>query len=384
MKKRNKVTLITTFIVYIIIIFGGCSKPAAISNDTNTNQEPEAVAVPAEPSNTIVEEAPRQEEKDVGGELDEYLIEIDFGGVVMVVQGEKTILHKAYGLADAEHNIINTVDTPFSTCSLTKEFTGAAILMLELDGKLNTEDTLDKFFNGYEGLENVSIADLLVMRGGFGNYFKYISDLIAAGDKDKINIITAEDVEKYILENWSGEKLGYFDYSNSDYYLLGRIIEKVSGMAYEEFVQTRLFASAGMTSSGFAGTYESAIPYKKYNGIKDVDSAILLNLPFYASYSAGGINSTAYDIGLWMDAYFGGRLFGESILDEVEGAYNYGWRLRSKQTWWSCGALQGFGSYNIYDRASKTKIVILSNYNAELINSIASKISRDVLGQQIP
>ena len=77
-------------------------------------------------------------------------------------------MSQTYGMADRMNNIPLTIHTPLGIASITKQFTGAAILQLEEQGKLDTSTTLDYFFPGYDGLENVTVAELVSMRGGFG------------------------------------------------------------------------------------------------------------------------------------------------------------------------------------------------------------------------
>ena len=243
----------------------------------------------------------------LGQSIDDYLSKNDYWGTALVVKENDILLRKAYGMADAELNIENTIGTPFYIASVTKQFAGAAILTLEAENKLSPEDTLDKFFSGYSGLENVTVADLLTMKGGFGDRWDYIIELIVAGEDELIKSLTAKEIETYILTNWGGRKLDSPRYSNSDYYLLGRIVEQVSRMTFEEYVKERLFMPAGMTNSGFAGTFETAMPHnddKEFFGGSD-----LMQYPFSVTYSSGGIISTVDDLNLWLDAYLAASCF---------------------------------------------------------------------------
>jgi len=300
--------------------------------------------------------------KILGQSIDDLLTDGDFSGTVLVEQGGEIILRKAYGLADVENNIENSIDTAFYIGSTTKQITGAAILALEADGKLDTSDTLDVFFleYGIDNLKNITVANLLAMGGGFGGV-----------PHREMEAVTSKDVEVSVIHNWSSDNHGY---SNSDYWLLGRIIERVSGMTYEEYIWTRLFEPAGMTNSGFGDTHKSALAY---SGSGDV----FPRSPFTVPYSSGGIVSSVDDLSLWMDAYFGGKLFPETMLERVTGGYNYGWYLNHNPIWHHSGSILGFSTYLIYDRYSDTKIILLSNreYQAHGFSFKISSIVLDVI-----
>ena len=103
-------------------------------------------------------------------ELDKYLTDVEFWGTILVVQEDNIIHRKAYGKADAEHNVKNKISTPFYLCSLTKQFTGAAIMVLEAEGKLDVSDTLDKYFPEYDKCKNITVSALLSMTAGTGDF----------------------------------------------------------------------------------------------------------------------------------------------------------------------------------------------------------------------
>ena len=336
---ERKSSLILTFFIVMLTAgaFAGCG---------------EAV-VPPVPVETF---APLSEE---GHErlLRAFDEQVNFWGTALIMQEGETIIHGAFGMACNEQSIANTLDTPFFIASITKQFTGAAILMLEAEGKLNTTNTLDNFFPGHDSLVNVTIADLLTMRGSFGPNIG-LNDLYETYGFERIEALSLADIETLILTAWSGEILESPNYSSWNYWLLGRIIEQVSGMAYEEFVKTRIFAPVGMQNSGFAGSHHSAMPHNTvYNHWDDI-----LIRPFPLLYSSAGIVSTVNDLNLWLEAYFGGKLFPEYRLSQIyNGSYNYGWEFDGSGTWMHSGILPGFRGYIIYDKDSDTRIILLSN-----------------------
>ena len=330
-------------------------------------------------------------EEPLSQKIDDYLSQMNFWGTVLITQGGDTILRKAYGMADAENNVKNAIDTSFLLCSVTKQFTGAAILCLEAEGKISASDTLDKYFPEYEKLSAVSVSDLLAMKGGFGDFFdwpfiskNHMVSEYRVGISEVLYTMSIEDMEDYIISEWKQKSDDYI-YSNSDYFMLGRIIECASGMTYQEYVTEKLFVPAGMTNSGFVDTLESAFPHNHSGGVY-----YRQKWPFPLLYSAGSIVTTADDLDLWLDAYWGGKLFPEFMLERISGQhefsydrverseighynntirvtfdYNYGWYTYYDESddaiSFHEGSMVGFDTFVLYDQGSQTKIILLSN-----------------------
>ena len=140
-----------------------------------------------------------------------------------------------------------------------------------------------------------------------------------------------------------------------------------------------------MKNSGFIGFAASAMPDINYKDKQLGERDIFLSVPFAAIYSECGIISTVDDLNLWLDAYFGGRLFPESMLEKVygSGTYNYGWKFSEKEVWSYSGALHGFRFFIVYDHELNTKIIQLYNYSPGLAQSAIVQINRKVLNKPI-
>ena len=314
--------------------------------------------------------------------VDTILTESHFRGVVLVAQGDEIILREAYGIADIISGAENTVYSPFHLASITKQFTAAAILLLEQDGKLDTYDTLDNFFDLPD--THVTVAHLLAMRGGFSDYTLWMVQLADNGEFARLLSLTADDIEAQILSTRSLLPQARPLYCNSDYWLLGRIVEQASGMSYEEFVRTRLFEPLGMENSGFGGSAASVAPH----GIDaiHIDGQNVFDArgwPFHFLYATGGLVSTVDDLNIWLDAYFGGVLFPPHLLNDMGGQYNYGWGLANAPIWHHSGSMFGFHTKIIYDRDRDTRIILLSNENRAGFLRLVEGVSEAVLGTRI-
>jgi CubicO group peptidase (beta-lactamase class C family) len=151
----------------------------------------------------------------------------NFSGAVLVAKNDSIILKRAYGLADREWNIPNTTDTKFRIGSNTKQFTTICILQLEEEGKLSLNDKLSKYFQGFEYGDTVTIHMLLTHSSGIQDYFGF------KGLDFKPVVITKDSMVSLLKTKLYNFLPGCdIDYSNSNYFLLGLIVEKVSGRKF--------------------------------------------------------------------------------------------------------------------------------------------------------
>lgn len=180
---------------------------------------------------------------ETGARLDEYLTRLSrfgFSGAVLVAKEGRVLLHKGYGWANKQGGVPNTTQTVFDIASLTKQFTAAAILKLEAQGKLKTGDPISKHLpNVPPDKAGITIHHLLTHTSGFRPDFadgKQITrDQFVAGML-KMPLV-AETGKRYI-------------YANSGYCLLAAIVEIVSGQPYNQFVVEQLYKPAGMSRTG--------------------------------------------------------------------------------------------------------------------------------------
>ena len=378
MKRKSYSMAFCILTIFMLGLFVGCS----------TDITPPYELPILEPANEQYEPQPEElymQTETLGDIVDSLLNQYNFRGVALVMQNGDTVLRTAYGRACDIQDIDNTVYSPFRLASISKQFTGAAILLLEQEGKLDTADTLDNFFTGHEDLGYVTIAQLLTMKSGFSDYSNLFFEIAATGELGNVLSISAAEIEAHIISNWGGTLLSQPRYCNSAYWLLGRIIEHVSGMAYEEFIESRLFAPIGMTDSGFSGIHESVMPhgfptfYVSDQNIMDVTI-----WPFIFTYSTGGLISTVDDLNMWLDAYFDGSLFPQYILNDIFfGDYNYGWAFVNDVIWHHSGTQLGFRAHIIYDRANGTRMILLSNEDRAGFENLVRDVSYAVFGVPI-
>jgi len=219
-----------------------------------------------------------------------------FSGAVAISKQGKTVFEQAYGLADREKKVPNTLQTRFRMGSMNKMFTATAILQFVQAGKLKLTDPLGKYLTDYPNKDvatKVTIHHLLTHTGGTGDIFG------PEFDKQRLELKTLQDyVKLYGQRGLQFEPGSKWDYSNYGFLLLGVIVEKVSGQGYDEYVQEHIFKPAGMTRSGSLPEDKMvpgrSVGYTKSEGSRDWKSNAD-TLP-YRGTSAGGGYTTVEDL----------------------------------------------------------------------------------------
>jgi D-alanyl-D-alanine carboxypeptidase len=171
-----------------------------------------------------------------------------FSGTVLVAKDGKAVFAEAYGLADREKKIPNTLDTRFRIGSMNKMFTAVSVLQLVQAGEINLTDPLGKYLPDYPNKDiatKVTIHQLLTHTGGTGDFFG------PEFDKHRLELRTLQDyITLYGKRAPEFEPGSRWEYSNYGFLLLGVVVEKVSGQSYYDYVRDHVYKPAGMTATG--------------------------------------------------------------------------------------------------------------------------------------
>lgn len=309
----------------------------------------------------------------------------DFSGAVLVAKNDKVIYEKAFGLANREWNIPNTVRTKFRIGSITKQFTAAAVLQLVESGKLHLEDKLSKYFPDFPNADSVTLHMLLTHTSGIKSYTsmaKFATVKTLPYEKD--SVVAFFKSEPY--EFSPGTK---YNYNNSGYFLLGYIIEKVSGYTYSDYVYNNLVKKAGLQNT-FVDKADSILMYRAeaYSRTKSGwRHADYISMEF--PYSAGAIVSTVEDLYKWNKALHSGKIVSPGMLSKMTtpymNKYGYGIAIDSfdnRKRIRHSGGISGFVSYDAYFPTEDMHIVVLSN-NSSNSPAIANAISAMLFDKEI-
>ncbi len=254
-----------------------------------------------------------------------------FSGYVHVVQGNTLLYSKSFGARERATGSSSDADTSFRIGSVTKQFTAAAILLLEQEGKLRVEDRIGKYLSDYPALgADITIHQLLSHTAGIPNYTTF-EELMKERDKALTPVELMTSFWNKPLEFEPGSS---WNYSNSGYVVLGVLIEKLSGMSYAKFMKTKLFVPAKLsrTEVGDAvGQSNRAIGYQVKDGAIVPAEKISMSVPF----AAGAVRSTASDLVRWHNVLLGQSILSESskakLYAPVQKGYAYGWNVKEKE-----------------------------------------------------
>src|SRR5215469_4741494 len=192
-----------------------------------------------------------------------------FSGSMLLAKNGKPIFDGAYGMADREHKVPNTLPTRFRIGSMNKMFTAVAVLQLAQAGKLKLDDPFGKYLTDYPNKElasTVTLHQLLTHTGGTGDIFG--PDF----DEHRTEIKTLQDYEKLYGNRAPQFPAGSkWEYSNYGFILLGLVIEKVSGQSYYDYVNAHIFDVAGMKNTG-SEPEDKAVPNRSVGYMKRPDA----------------------------------------------------------------------------------------------------------------
>ena len=330
-------------------------------------------------------------EKNVKDQINEYL-EIytklwAFSGSIAAIKHGEILFEKAYGYANIEHKVKNTIDTKYKIWSITKQFTAAAILILEERGLLRVEDSLKNYFPEWVDLNSqISIHHLLTHTSGVFNYSNLPDShktfqRMHHKKSDLIQIFTSKPLDF--------EPGTQYNYSNTGYYLLGMLIEKLSGNTYSEFLIENIFLPLGMLNTGVDD--EKKIAESKAAGYylngNDMIHCNYINMNLILS--SGAMYSTVEDLLIWDQALNSDKLLNKKSIKKMNTAcknnYGYGVEVNMKgnrRVVQHNGGCEGFLAEIHRYVDDDFAVVVLSNYGFTAVNKLCSVITSIAFGEK--
>ena len=314
------------------------------------------------------------------------------GASVVVARQGQTMLAESFGQADLELDVPMPADASFEIGSVTKQFTAAAVLLLAERGKLAIDEELTKYLADYPTHnQRITVRHLLTHTSGIKGY----TELPEFGDLMPLRKSPETLVKLFAdkpLDFAPGENLVY---NNSAYFLLGLIIEKVSGQSYADFVKANLFDKVGMPGSYYCS--ERAIHRHHAHGYDTFANALVLKgaISHVWPFAAGSLCSTAADLTAWTSALHGGRVLSAdsyramttpaTLNDGTKTRYGFGVSLvdiRARRAISHGGGINGFLSEVEYYPDSDLSIVVLLNTAGPVgPGELARDIADAVLGK---
>ena len=298
-----------------------------------------------------------------------------FNGSILIAKNGTIVYERYIGYRDRRVKDSITANTPLQIASTGKTFTGAAILKLVQEGKINLNDSLTKFFPGFP-YPGITVKLLLNHRSGLPNYLYYLDK----GSWDKKVYLTNNDVLQTLM-TLQPPKTAYpdrrFQYCNTNYVLLALIIEKVSGQPYPQYMKTNFFDPLKMDNSFVVTMNDTLQRNMSYNASGGVWAMDYTDGP----YGDKNIYSTPRDLLKWDQSLYEHTILSQKILDsaftpysnERPSMHNYGLGFRllhlknGKKVIYHNGHWHGFNSAFARLPYEKATIIILGNkYNSSI------------------
>ncbi|MFP2960732.1 serine hydrolase [Myxococcus sp. 1LA] len=320
--------------------------------------------------------APLAEAANVKQEVDRYISGFHqkgmFNGTVLVANERGILLKKGYGSANLEWKVPNAPDTKFRIGSITKSFTATVILQLAAEGKLQLDDPITRHLPDYrkDTGDRVTITHLLNHTSGISSYTSKPDIMKDIGSIDSV----AAFVKKACSGDLEFEPGTKYAYNNSGYYLLGAIIEQLTGQTYAEAVQARILGPLGMKDTGY--DVSATILPKRASGYAQTPGGIVnaayLNMEL--PYAAGSLYSTVEDLYRWDRAFYGDTLMPAALKQKMLTPglehYGFGWVIAPMQLHdgktklpgiFHSGGINGFASLLVRVPERKEVVILLDN-----------------------
>ena len=311
------------------------------------------------------------------------------GASIAVLQNNSIAFEKSYGVSNIHSTSKITSNTNFNIASLTKQFTAMAILQLATGGKLSLDDKLSRFFPDMDQrvANAIMIRHLLTHTSGIIDHYAYAdtNHLKHAHNADVYNAI--KDVDSlYFMPGTQ------FRYSNTGFCLLALIIERVSGMTYNSYMDQIIFKPAGMQHTSVWN--ENNVIVQPATGYEwdSTQNKFVTSGPdehiYFSTEGDGGIYTSIHDYIQWLHALQEGKVFSKSIVDKamsieyfikkVSGlGYGFGWFVDESSTYkkvYHSGSNGGFRTYS-FDIPGQYSIIVFSNRADIDVETIVQKIN---------
>ncbi|AUP80384.1 serine hydrolase domain-containing protein [Flavivirga eckloniae] len=304
--------------------------------------------------------------------VEKYSSDSLLNGSILIAKKDKILFQGSFGLKNFERKEMNSLSTLIPIASLTKQFTSVAILKLHEDKKLTIDDKIGDYIDVPESMEDISIRNLMNHTSGIPDYWQ--NDIY--NQKDSIyKFLNQKDTLKFAPNS-------KHQYCNTGYFLLGEMIESVSGKSYGNFLNKNLFKPIGMKNTFVnKGTnIDRAIGYDENWNRND----------YLMTTADGGLISTIEDLYLWDKALFKHKLinvesqelmFMPTKLNNGKIVnYGFGWDINENNSKITShtGSLASFGAYNQIDSETGYFLILLSNQIRPELMDLINEINKEL------
>lgn len=387
--KRNIKKISLALVVVLSVFF--FSVDSSTSEDIDVKPSPKAAQYTEEPP-ILIERFPENETKEVRHKLDSLLQRInkrhDFHGAVLVAKNGSIVYENQVGIANFNKKTPVNKNSVFQLASVSKQFTAAAIMLLYERNKIKLSDTVNAYFPGFP-YEGVTIKNLLNHTSGLPSYF-WIAEHIwkdkrAPTNQEMMKLLESSNVLRYFKP---GQK---FDYSNTGYFVLASIVEKVSGTSFSSFLKNNIFEPLQMEhtfvySFGNDNANKNHLDgYRLYRGWRHLKINNTVN---DAIVGDKNVYTTVEDLFKWTLALDSGKLLSKESLELMysEGEtiygrkvpYGFGFRINTdeEKTIYHHGKWNGFSTGLTKYLEDDMVVIVLEHTGYRDMKSLNQKIKK--------
>lgn len=312
------------------------------------------------------------------------------GYMIAAIQNDKFLFQKGYGLSNLEHRILIDQNTNFNIASLSKQITAAAIAILMIEDKIHFDDLVSDHLEDFQfSSDSTQVKHLIYMTSGINDY--HYNPRKNKTDWSSLNFFNIDTV---IVASYSSRELMYkpgsqWSYSNINYMLLTKIVEKISGISFSEFVEERIFKPLGMENSIVNDDIFQVIPNRAlgYNYRTEGETNWIIESGYLKEkgegflqihrnsphYGGSGVYTTMYDWKKWIANFYTKTLGGQEFYDLMHTTMKFEHpksndafglvidKYEDKEIVWYEGGDWGFSSFMIRFPESEISIVCFSN-----------------------
>lgn len=312
-----------------------------------------------------------------------------FNGIALVVDTGEIILHKSYGLSDLENQSPLKLTDRFYIGSLTKQFTSVLILQLQEDGLIDINKPISAYLKEFidETFDGITVYQLLTHTSGLGSYTSH-------PEFDKSIPYSEREMLEFIKHPLLFEPGTDWSYSNSGYFLLGKIAERLTNKDYGTLLNEKIFEPLNMNNTSFNNKWLNERVAKGYR--RTVEG--IMPMPTYSTislFSTGGIYSTAHDLFIWTKALDGNKLLTEkskeTLFKPIRNDYACGLYVKKGtdgfgnkfERHFHGGIIQGYHSFMLKRVPQEQVVILLDNFYNQEIQTIKNRIWSALIEEEV-
>lgn len=373
--KKSAVSALS-IITASLLLLCSCSQehtPSAVETSDPTEAPSQVQTEPA-----TDDEVTAQRRERLKAAVDGYMEQYDFSGSILISVDGISLCEYSRGFADKSNATPNTSTTKIELGSITKQFTAAAIMLLQEQGKLSVYDTVDKYIPEYDFGGDMTIENLLNMTSGIPDFLNSMIYLNDIHEIDMMEPCSFENVLRFANSNGIEFTPGSsFKYSNTNYMLLGEIIARLSGVTYEQFVENNILKPLGMTNTTMNMNDADAVGY-----LIDGSEGDKSDTTYFGA--AGEIASCTVDMNKWLNGFVNGKVVNQSsmyqMLNNSGMGYGYGWFISQNGYYWHTGQSMACYTMDLISLDYGINVIVLSNVDDENVETICTDLFNTTVG----